>query len=183
MSEEIMDSTAPRRGRPPMAGRHAQGEEQRSDQREPVRGAERLQRVKNRDDRYSIDPSRIPRGMTYQWVAQSVLGDKDVTRGQYIDQMQQHWKPVPANRHPEVFGFDAGEEAGVIRGLVLCERPDYLTQEAETENRQAAKAQVATQMARIQGAPEGTLERRDAAGRPMVRVTRTFDNAIPEDAE
>ena len=45
---------------------------------------------------------KIPKGRAYQWVAESVDGNKDIVR-ESLDWMRAAgWKPVPASRHPKM---------------------------------------------------------------------------------
>lgn len=97
-------------------------------------------KVREDADQFSIDPSIIPEGWTYEWKRQSVYGWED--RQHQVKLGQNGWTPVPAERHAGV--FTAPSYKGPIErdGLVLMERPDVLTEEARMEERRNAQAQL-----------------------------------------
>jgi hypothetical protein len=163
----------------------------RSEQREPAR-PERLQRVKTDTNPHHIDPSSIPDGMVYQWNTVSIYGSEDgKIRQQAINMARQHWTPVPASRHPEIATDDdkgrakgrdgKSENAIIIGGLRLDERPAYLSEESRREERQAAHGQVADKFRSLHAAPDGQAPR-DNKGAPMVKMKRDYDLAVPDDA-
>lgn len=88
-----------------------------------------------------IDPDRIPKGTSYRWIAETILGQPQDDR--IASMMEDGWKPVPADRHPEwkplqLPGRDP-DTSGVIRrgGQVLVERPasemrDIIREKRET---------------------------------------------------
>lgn len=88
-------------------------------------------------DKFEILKSEIPEGWTYQWNAVSVVNMEMVN-----EQTQMHmngWRPVPASRHPGRWFKPGHEGAIVIDGLRLEERPEAMTQEAQLEDRTAAR--------------------------------------------
>lgn len=89
----------------------------------------RLQRRRRSHDPFFIDPKIIPQGMTYEWKMQSVYGQR--YDDHWIAMRENHWKPVPADRHPEL--AMQGDTLIKRAGTVLCERPKYLTDEAQLE--------------------------------------------------
>lgn len=93
-------------------------------------GGERLTRRRRTQDPFYVDPRVIPQGMSYEWKRQSIFGQPD--NEHWIGLRENHWKPVPAERHPEL--AVAGESVIKRGGTVLCERPKYLTEEAALED-------------------------------------------------
>ncbi len=74
-----------------------------------------------------IDPRSVPTHVRYRWLAETVMGqpaDQNMTR-----RMIEGWKPVPADRHPELLppalpGRENQERPYLRRGgLILAERP------------------------------------------------------------
>jgi hypothetical protein len=98
------------------------------------------QRVRKTADRYYVDPSIIPDGWIYQWKRHSTLGQEDP--GYMAELAQVGFTPVPAERHPGVFLPVGYTGSIIIGGQMLMERPVELEQEAQNENRMAARAQV-----------------------------------------
>lgn len=150
--------------------------EQRADQRpEPPR----LTRHSRSLDRFFIPPEIIPQGTSYEWKRMSVFGKEDTQHQVHL--ARNHWKPVPAGRHPELSGGVAGDERPiVIDGLILMERPKYLTDEARAEDQFNANRQVAQQLERldqIEGIGKDFEQTRPS-------VVRTYErNAVPDDPE
>lgn len=137
----------------------------------PRDGEERLQRKrKSFVDAYHIDPALIPPGTSYEWKRENVYGQENPA---YMMGLQEnHWKPVDASRLPHM--MPEGYKGAIRRdGLILMERPSYLTEEAEQENIEAARAPVLAQKARMGQTPDGTAPRVGA------RVAVTYDE-IPE---
>jgi hypothetical protein len=111
------------------------------------RGEQRLSRVKTSDDKFHIPKEMIPDGMTYEW--------KRYTYGGKIDQdhqrsmMMQHWSAVPADRHPALAWTDSTSKYIEKEGLILMERPSYLTAEAHDERVRSADDQIRTKMRQL----------------------------------
>jgi hypothetical protein len=143
---------------------------QRAEQRAPIRRHSR-----SAADRYHINRSSIPDGMTYEWKRATYMGKEDVDH--QIDLAENGWTAVPANRHPELAGRKVESDAMIVRGgLVLMERPTDVTFDARQEDKARAKEQLTTQIHRLGLTERGTLPR----ARPQVR--RTYEAAeIPGD--
>ncbi len=94
----------------------------------------RLQRRRRVIDSLYVDPRIIPASMSYEWKLESVFGQPWTAHT--IAMRENHWKPVPASRHPEL--AIAGDATIRRDGSILCERPKYLTEEAQMEDLQAA---------------------------------------------
>lgn len=108
------------------------------------RSDERPPRRTRYQGRTYVNPEVIPKGMTYSWIAESVLNEPQADN--VTMKLVNGWSPVPASRHPEMVapplpGYE-GSEATVIRrgGLLLVERPtkDVVADQRELaeENRQ-----------------------------------------------
>lgn len=95
---------------------------------------ERLHRRRRTADPLYFDKKIVPGGMSYEWKRDSLLGRPESRH--WIGLRENHWSPVPPERHPEM----AVEGESVIRvgDVVLCERPKYLTDEAKMEDMQEA---------------------------------------------
>lgn len=121
-------------------------------------GGPRLQRKRNRTaDKLYIDPRTIPRGMSYEWKRESCYGESD--RYHIVEMMDNHWKPVPADRHPNL--AKDGDSSGHIKlkGLILMERPAYLTKEAQDEDYDIAMAEIDSNIKQAMRTPDGTMTR------------------------
>lgn len=149
--------SAPKRGRGRPAGstkQHAGALPQRTTQRTPARQIEwRARRTIDEMEntgRYYIDPASIPDGMDYQFKVMSVYGDEQLVREHQISLARDGaWDPVPAHRHPDLMGkfLDKNDpnQAIIIGGQILMERPKIYSQQAEAENRQKARTAVTGQ--------------------------------------
>lgn len=147
----------------------------RSDTRQEPAPGERLVRQRTQHhDKFYVDPRKIPDGVSYEYKRISCLGQSDPFYEQ--DLAANHWTPVPASRHPDLM---AGSSSGDIvrEGLMLMERPSYLTEEARSEDAHEARERVNSQKQRVAQTPEGTLSR-DADERVLPRL-RTHREAMP----
>lgn len=108
----------------------APAREARPRQAVPPTNGPRLHRRRRKVDPFYVDPRIIPEGFSYEWKTESIYGQPQTQH--MIDMRENHWRPVPAARHPEL----AAEGETVIwrAGTVLCERPKYLTEEAQDED-------------------------------------------------
>lgn len=161
---------APRRGRPPLRAADARSE--------PRTEAPRLTRQRsNAEDKFAIPAHMIPDGMTYEWKRYSTYGQEDHFYMQA--QKENHWAPVDTSRHAHL--MPPGHKGPIIRdGLILMERPSYLTQEARDEDRMMARQQVRSQEQKLQETPDNTFTRDHVTARP--RVGRSYEAMpIPND--
>lgn len=77
-----------------------------------------------------LNVPKPPHGMSYEWKRETLAGMPDKVN--MLNARENHWSPVPASRHPEL-AMDG--DAVIRRGdVILCERPRYLTEEAELED-------------------------------------------------
>lgn len=107
-------------------------------------------------DKFHVDASAIPDGMSYEWKTHTVTGKEDPSYSVML--RDQGWDPVDASRHPEM--VSEGYKGPIIRdGLMLCERPIELTREAQAEDRAAAREVIQTKRQQMGDAPAGTLPR------------------------
>ena len=117
----------------------------RSGQRGEVRP---LKRTPTAVDKFHVPPSSIPDGMSYEW--------KRYTYGGKVDQdhmrnmMEQHWTPVPAERHPSMSWLESTSKFIEKEGMILMERPAYLTEEAHRERLNASAEQINAKMKQLQ---------------------------------
>lgn len=121
--------------------------------REPVRrnarvvlgrnGEELTRRRITVGDNFAVPLNEVPAGWSYQWNAVTVLNQnmKEIERGDLL-MHENGWRPVPASRHPGRWTPVGYEGSIIIEGLRLEERPESLTQWAQQEDEQRAKAQV-----------------------------------------
>jgi len=88
----------------------------------------RNNRSNQRADQFELPRGLARPGMTYQWVATSVLGKPQ--HAEMNDMLENGWRPVPCS---DADGYYAakGHQGAIERGgQMLMERPEYLTQEA-----------------------------------------------------
>jgi hypothetical protein len=154
--------------------------------REPVReatGADRegahaapgkLKRKRKRsNDRLYVDPKLIPPDMTYEWKAKTCFG-APTDPMHWQDLLENHWKPVPKERHPGVVVENDG--------LVLMERPKYLTQEARQEDFDIAREQARKAGLKLLDTPAGQFTRDHPSVRNTAQLNREFGPiTIPEE--
>lgn len=78
-------------------------------------------------DPFDVPSHIIPKGMTYQWVAKTIMGEPHPS---YKSMIEAGWIAVPAHRHPTEFrSFD--EQGNVcIGGQVLMGRMNEVSNEA-----------------------------------------------------
>jgi len=95
--------------------------------------------------RYYVEPEKIPDGMDYEWKAVTCVG-LELREHQVRLARDGAWDPVPSSRHPEIVGKflnkENPDEAIVIGGMMLMERPKQYTDESRAENYRSARARV-----------------------------------------
>ena len=133
--------------------------------REPVRvppGEQRLQRRRKRSESpYDLSPEIIAdaksRGMSLEWKRESCFNQPDVQH--QVGLQDNHWAPVPTSRYPWLMPAD--KQGGPVRrdGMLLMERPLYLTEEARAEDYNEARLAVHIKEQQMGKTPEGTLSR------------------------
>lgn len=162
---------APKRRRSPRA--KARQEEVRENDPRAADGPRLFRRRRKTEDRFWIDPKVIPAGVDYNWKRASTRGLPDT---EHINNLREnHWAPVPASRH-----------AGVITekdGMILMERPLYLSQEAQREDLGIALDQVQSVSNAIVDTPNGTMTRNHPSVRARTVHNRSYNLTIPSDGE
>jgi hypothetical protein len=98
---------------------------------------------------FDFDHALIPPEMTYQWKRVSCGGQED-KQNQILAELN-GWEKVPANRHPELSGHNAGEEPIVRGGLMLMEQPKEWAQESADIDKFSARQALEEQVARLHG--------------------------------
>ena len=116
---------------------------QRSDQRTPQRVV-----LRTTMNRFDLDISKIPEGMTYEWKRKSIMGMEDIES--QVNYEANYWTPVPPERHPELMGTRQTQARDIVRGgLMLMERPKEISQQAREIDQLEARRQVSNQMQRL----------------------------------
>jgi len=173
---EIDETSEPkRRGRPPLNRAAPRSEPVR----EAVRSDGRRRRHATNDDRFAL-PGDVPEGLSYEWKRLAVLNKEDPF---YIQSMRENgWEPVDASRHP---GWMPNGYTGAIvkDGMMLMERPQELTDEANAEMRQTAQNQVRDQIVQLGIASPGEFARQNRGGKPLVNVSREYHAPMPVDGD
>lgn len=148
---------------------------------EPVPSAQagRLVRARKRtDDKFHIDKHLIPDGMTYEWKRESCYGQPDTSH--MLNLRDNHWTAVPTSRHPDM--MTEGSKGAIKRdGMVLMERPTYVTEDARREDYQLAVERTQSIQNTMGATPAGTMTRDHPSVRKNTRITKSIEpGSIPE---
>lgn len=136
----------------------------------PPTTGQRLTRRRRTANPLDFDQRIIPAGMSYEWKRESLLGKPD---GEHqIALRENHWRPVPAARHPEL--AQQGEEVIRRRDTVLMERPKYLTEEAQMEDLSEAMAPVQAMDEIMYGTKPGEMTRNHPSVRNASKVNQKW---------
>lgn len=129
-------------------------------------------------DKYYIDPNKIPDGWTYEWKTHEVLGKQDP---QYqVALAQTAWQAVPASRHREMMPSGFRGETIDIGGMRLMERPQQITDYQKAKERRNAQAPIDNLRAKLGAAPAGQFERGTNPGAPVsIKTTIEKPASIP----
>lgn len=147
---------------------------QRSEQRSLQRPPPTIH-IRTALNRYDLDLLTKPEGMSYEWKRMAMFQAED-TEHQIMTEMN-GWTAVPAERHPELLGRRA--VAGghiVLGGLMLCERPQEITDYSRDMDQFQAAHVMASQMQRIHSQAKSVSRKLDG-------VKRGRPEAIPDDPE
>ena len=155
--------------------RQAQRSEQRSEPKAPIR-------LKRPDDDSlqetiipAINKALIPDGMDYNWKRQSYYAKED--KQHMIRMGRYHWTAVPAERHKGVIATEDPEGKIITNGgLILMERPEYLTLEAVASEKHKADKQVADRIKSLKLGKEGTIAPSEA------KMESKYNLSVPDDA-
>lgn len=128
--------------------------------------------------KFDFDRSKIPPGWSYEFKKASIYGQED--RQYHLSLLRNHWRPVPGSRHPELVGSGAGDHPIIIEGLMLMERPEYLTEEAKREDFVKGQGQMEQQFARLDQID--AIDPRQGFEQSRSTINRTFERgAVPDD--
>lgn len=124
------------------------------------------------DGRFAVDLDRVPDGMTLNWKRMELFGQKD-KRNQVLSQ-QFHWVSVPHKDQPHILGhLEADENAPIIvDGLMLCQRPTYLCDEAEREQTSTTDYQTNQQLQSLR------LSSKEQVGERFTKIKRTIAQPV-----
>ena len=113
-------------------------------------------------NRFATPPA--PDGWTYEWKMKSVNGWQDPS---YMSKMRRSgWEPVDASRHPEM--MDQTHTGAIERdGMVLCERPQEVTDQIKARDMRMARQQVKIKESQL-SSTDGLLGREDSRVRPKI---------------
>lgn len=129
---------------------------------------QRLIRGGTTPDKYHIDARSIPEGVSYEWKRHTVSNAEDPSYSAFL--RGQGWDPVPSSRHPEL-AIPGEADGPIIRGgLMLCERPAYMTQEADAEQKGEAANTVLAKFQQLGEAPPNTMPRHNGQKGSLVDV-------------
>lgn len=188
MTDEVTPGYAPQRvGRPPTAriqrpalsARDAAEHESAGIGNTVVDAEGRLVRRRSRvDDKFHINTRKVPEGWSYEWKRDKCYGQPDTDH--QVNLRENHWTPVPATRHPEMMPVDW--EGPISKdGMVLMERPQYLTDDARDEDLAIARDQVRVKEAQLGQTPGGTFTRDHPSVQRITRVKRSYAPMNAED--
>jgi hypothetical protein len=131
------------------------------------------------DGRYYIDPATIPEGMSYEWKSLTAMGE-ELREHQIRLARDGAWDAVPASRHPEIMGkyleVNNPNQAIIIGGQILMERPASYTVAAQAENDRRAVERVKNHFQ--------SLGLSDGSGPPKMKpsIKRDYSvQAVPDD--
>lgn len=145
---------------------------------EPVRG--RRYKGGEMPNEFHIPREDIPPGMSYQWNNHTVFGQENPSYSAHME--MQGWVPVPARRHPHLMptNYD-GNGPIIVKGQILVERPQELTQEALQEELDKARGEVRMKEEQLYGpAPEGQFQRaREDGTNEFNRINREVVRGTP----
>jgi hypothetical protein len=158
-----------------MNERTPQRNEQRSEPKAPIRLKRPVEDNLQETVIPTINKALIPDGMDYNWKRETYFGKED--KQHMIRMGQYHWQPVPYDRHLGQIATDDPDKK-IIRngGLVLSERPMYLSLEAAEEEHKKANKQVSDRFKSLKIAPEGTF------ARTVAKAESKHNLSVPDDA-
>lgn len=192
-NQTIEGAPAPRSrrvGRPPANEKVAEtmAAAARVQVREPVRDEglrDEVPRTRTRkrrggeQDKFAIPKEMIPAGSTYEWKRYTTYGQSDPSYD--VSLRENGWLPVDTSKHPEF--MPPGHKGAIIRdGMILMERPTYLTDEARAEDNQAARDLIRAKETQLGQTPPGTLPRDHPRAEAHRKVSRSYAPIdVPED--
>lgn len=125
------------------------------------------------DDKYHVPAEAIPESWKYMWRRTSTYGKEDP---QYqVRLAQTGWRPVPADRHPEMMPSTGGPYHTIDRdGMRLMEIPQQIYDLLAQKEQRKAIEQVRVKTAQINQAKPGTFERSNR-GQPLAQVKHGYE--------
>lgn len=174
VSPEAIAAIGTRKGGRPkgsgVAGREAAKAAREAELRPEVReSAPRLQRRRKKtEDRLRIPMEAIPPGVSYEWKRAAVFGKPDTVNMNEL--RENHWTPVPKDRHPNI--------SVEMDGLVLCERPAYLTAEARAEDLAIARGEVLRATNSMRDTPQGQFTREHQSVNRIAKIQTSYIDGI-----
>jgi len=128
-----------------------------------------------------VPPEIIPEGIEYQWINDSVHGEKQSTR---FDYERTGWMPVPADRPGHEGRWTTAGATGEIiyKGQVLMERPKYMSDRARAKEQRAAREQVFIKENQLKGGDiKGVnLDAQHPRALATNRISKTYE-PVPRD--
>lgn len=110
------------------------------------------------EDKFYIDPTKIPADWSYEWKTETVYGAEDPSR--MVNYARTGWEPVPASRHPEMMPRGASPQEPIrLDGQILMERPQVITDQVRQREHNKATAQLRSKMAQNGQTPDGQHDR------------------------
>ena len=129
-------------------------------------------------DEFSIDPSDIPEGWSYEWKRRTVLGAEDPAY--QVALARAGWEPVPTSRHPSYMPMGGDYPFIERKGMILMERPLEITDDARAAELRKARMQVRQKEAQLNSAEGGQFERSNK-DQSLVKVRKSYESIpIPE---
>jgi hypothetical protein len=124
-------------------------------------------------DKFYIPPHIIPDGWSYEWKSEFIAGQENTSH--MMGCYENGWTPVNAETHPGM--FMPNDYKGPIRreGMILCERPIELTNEARAEEQEAARALTQAQKEQLGLAMPSGFTNEHRAVQP--RVNQAYEPA------
>lgn len=125
-----------------------------------------------------MEAPKPPPGFTYEWKAEAIYGEPQ--NEHVIDIRENHWKQVPASRHPEY--AMAGDTLIRRKDTVLYERPTYLVDEARMEQIEDGMKPVLHQESIMYGDAPGQLTRDHPSVRRISKIQQQYaPGSLPDD--
>ena len=153
------------RGMPPKGAKSEPNRAAPAEIEPVVAQGERLRRSRKRtEDKFFFPRKLVPAGWDYEWKAENVKGQPWTDHQNNLK--DNHWTPVPQSRHPNYLTQKDG--------MILMERPKYLTDEARAEDLGLALGAVESVKTGVHGTPSGTMTRKGT------KVQSTYDMPIPD---
>lgn len=144
----------------------------RQDPRSATPNGERLTRKRKQGvDSLYFDKALIPPGMSWEWKRESCFGAPDDSH--MIGLKDNHWQVVANSKAPGVMTRQ--------NGLVLMERPAYLTEEAYQDDYDISSQRLRNAVNQLSEGPPGQFSRANTASAAANTGVHTeFGVAIPE---